>query len=224
MWRQQWKKEIRSGRSSTRRYQSNHPRSVYKKEKKSVDPRWIRRPVAAWPTCLLRLVQNGKRGTNLSSTPCTLQRWPSWSGVQTLFLLSVQFSGGIISGCFSVSTCGEMKGNESMIETCHSKEEQLTPKLVFSTSSSDEYWTIDVAVKIKFWFYFCYNIFLVHSKSVFIWKILSRTILSTHTIFTQITEGVISNIVLTLETFNKQSHCSKLSIFFKWGATEKRKK
>ena len=29
-------------------------------------------------------------------------------------------------------------GNESMIETCHSKEEQLTPKLGFSTSFSDE--------------------------------------------------------------------------------------
>ena len=133
-----WKKEIRSGRSSTRRYQSNHPRSVYNKGGKSEGPRWIR-PVAAWPTYyLLRLVQNGKRGTNLSSTPCTLQRWPSWSGVQTLFLLSVQFSGGIISGCFSVSTCGEMKRNESMIETCHSKEEQLTPKLGFSASFSDE--------------------------------------------------------------------------------------
>jgi hypothetical protein len=37
-----------------------------------------------------------------------------------------------------------------------------------------------------------------------------------HTIFTQITEGVISSkteSVLTIETFNKQSHCSKLSIF-----------
>jgi len=109
-----WKKEIRSGRSITRRYQSNHPRSVYKKEKKSVDPRWIRRPVAAWPTCLLRLVQNGKLGTNLSSTPCTLQRWPSWSGVQTLFLLLIQFSGGIISGCFSVSTCGKWINDRNM--------------------------------------------------------------------------------------------------------------
>ena len=106
--------------------------------KKSEGPRWIR-PVAAWPTYyLLRLVQNGKLGTNLSSTPCTLQSWPSWSGVETLFLLSVQFSSGIISGCFSVSTCGERKGNASMIETCHSKEEQLTPKLGFSASFSDE--------------------------------------------------------------------------------------
>ena len=85
-----------------------------RRKKKSVDPRWIRRPVAAWPTCLLRLVQNGKRGTNLSSTPCTLQRWPSWSGVQTLFLLSVQFSGGIISGCFSVSTCGKWINDRNM--------------------------------------------------------------------------------------------------------------
>ena len=65
--------------------------------------------------------------------------------------------------------------------------------------------------------------FLVRSKSVLIWKLLSDTILSTQTIFSQITERAISNkmeFVLTLETFNKQSHCSKLSIFF----TEERQK